>query len=276
MSAGCSRSPAEATGVALILVDESGENSIAVAGGANAALGSVQVRTALKRLALTREDVVLVGHEIRTGATHEALRLGRIAGATTILNPAPATGLEPPTLALADVLTPNRGELAALAGADGRASVQAKRLLGPEPGLARGAGQSRRGRARCWSRPVGRGRSTRRTSSRSTRSGPATRSTGRWRRRWRTGSTSRSRLVAPSSPRRWRSRGRARARGCRRWSSSRRALGRLSRVRSRCAGNPGVTRPERPPRPRPRPSWPVQPASSRRPIVPDPPRGETT
>ena len=78
---------------------------------------------------------MLVGHEIRTGATHEALRLGRIAGATTILNPAPATGLEPPTLALADLLTPNRGELAALAGADGRASVQAKRLLGPEPGL---------------------------------------------------------------------------------------------------------------------------------------------
>ena len=106
--------PAEATGVALILVDAGGENSIAVAGGANAALGSVQVRTALKRLALTREDVVLVGHEIRTGATHEALRLGRIAGATTILNPAPATGLEPPTLALADMLTPNRGELGAI------------------------------------------------------------------------------------------------------------------------------------------------------------------
>ena len=32
------------------------------------ALDSVQVRDALKRLALTREDVVLVGHEIRTGA----------------------------------------------------------------------------------------------------------------------------------------------------------------------------------------------------------------
>ncbi len=137
--------PDEATGVALILVDAGGENSIAVAGGANAALGSVQVRTALKRLALTRDDVVLVGHEIRTGATHEALRLGRIAGATTILNPAPATGLEPPTLALADLLTPNRGELAALAGADGRASVQAKRLLGPEPGPPRGPGQPWRG-----------------------------------------------------------------------------------------------------------------------------------
>ena len=126
--------PDESTGVALILVDEDGENAIAVAGGANAVLGSVQVRSALKRLVLTKEDVVLVGHEIRTGATHEALRLGRIAGATTILNPAPAAGLARPTLELADVLTPNDGELSALAGPDGSPSARAKRLLGPDPG----------------------------------------------------------------------------------------------------------------------------------------------
>jgi len=126
--------PDESTGVALILVDEDGENAIAVAGGANAVLGSVQVRSALKRLVLTKEDVVLVGHEIRTGAMHEALRLGRIAGATTILNPAPAAGLARPTLELADVLTPNDGELSALAGPDGSPSARAKRLLGPDPG----------------------------------------------------------------------------------------------------------------------------------------------
>ena len=77
---------------------------------------------------------MLVGHEIRTGATHEALRLGRLAKATTILNPAPAHGLERPTLELADIVTPNEGELAALAGGRGRPSAQAKRLLGPKPG----------------------------------------------------------------------------------------------------------------------------------------------
>ena len=126
--------PVAATGVALILVDGRGENSIAVASGANAALSSVQVRAALRRLALTPADVVLVGHEIRTGATHEALRLARLAGATTILNPAPAAGLEAPTLALADVLTPNEGELATLVGADGGPVAAAKRLLGPDPG----------------------------------------------------------------------------------------------------------------------------------------------
>ncbi len=125
--------PGQATGVALIVVDERGENSIAVAGGANAALTSVQVRAAVKRLALTAEDVVLVGHEIRTGATHEALRLARLAGATAILNPAPVGELGRETLDLADVLTPNEVELEALAG-PGSASAGARRLLGTDPG----------------------------------------------------------------------------------------------------------------------------------------------
>lgn len=125
---------AESTGVALIVVDDEGENQIAVASGANAALTSVQVRATFKRLDLTSADVVLVGHEIRTGATHEALRLARIAGATGILNPAPAHGLERPTLDLATILTPNEGELTALVGEGSNASSQAKRLLGPAPG----------------------------------------------------------------------------------------------------------------------------------------------
>jgi len=119
----------EPTGVALILVDRDGENSIAVAGGANTALDSVEVRRALKRMSLGPDDVVLVGHEIRTGATHEALRLGRLAGSTTILNPSPAAGLGRPTLDLADILTPNRGELEALAG-PGKPGAVAKALLG--------------------------------------------------------------------------------------------------------------------------------------------------
>ena len=124
--------PDEPTGVALILVDETGENSIAVAGGANAALTSVQVRAAFKRLDLAIEDVVLVGHEIRTGATHEAIRLARLAGATAILNPAPAAGLGRPTLDLATILTPNEGELVGLVGPQGSGSARAKRLLGSE------------------------------------------------------------------------------------------------------------------------------------------------
>ena len=88
----------------------------------------MQVRGALKRLESTASDVVLVGHEIRTGATHEALRIGRGAKATTVLNPAPASGLPAATLALADIITPNRGELEALAG-PGVPAARARELV---------------------------------------------------------------------------------------------------------------------------------------------------
>lgn len=112
----------EATGVALILVEAGGENSIAVAGGANDAVTPELVDRALGSLHLRSADVVLVGHEIPTASAREALRLAREAGSRTILNPAPAHGLDVGTLSLADVLTPNRGELAVLAGDDGPAA----------------------------------------------------------------------------------------------------------------------------------------------------------
>lgn len=119
-----------ATGVALILVDEHGENQIAVAPGANARLTAAHIREALGRLAPGEGDVVLVTHEIPTQSVREALRLGREAGAVTVLNPAPADGLDRSILSLADVLTPNRLELARLATDDTRRSGRA--TTGPE------------------------------------------------------------------------------------------------------------------------------------------------
>ena len=110
------------TGVALILVDAAGENLISLAPGANGALGVDHVRAALAAVKPGPGDVVIVNHEIPTATVREALRLGRDGGALTVLNPAPAGGLDRPILALADVLTPNRGELATLAGADARRS----------------------------------------------------------------------------------------------------------------------------------------------------------
>ena len=107
----------DATGVALILVDAAGENSIAVAGGANAALTVAHVTEALRRHAPRSGDVVLVGHEIPTEATAAALSLAREAGATTILNPAPAAGLDAATVATADLVVPNEGELGELRAA---------------------------------------------------------------------------------------------------------------------------------------------------------------
>jgi ribokinase len=110
------------TGVALILVDADGENSIAVAGGANAQLTPEAIGASLRLLEMASGDVVLVGHEIPTETARAALGLARDAGARTILNPAPATGLDLDVLSLAEVVTPNRGELAILAGTDGPAA----------------------------------------------------------------------------------------------------------------------------------------------------------
>ncbi len=111
-----------ATGVALILVDAKAENQIAVAPGANAGLTAAHVRQALGRLNPHEGDVVIVTHEISTAAAREALRIGRQGGAWTILNPAPAGGLDRSVISLADVVVPNRGELALLAGEDARRS----------------------------------------------------------------------------------------------------------------------------------------------------------
>lgn len=111
-----------ATGVALITVDGSGENTISVAGGANRALTAEHVSSAFETLRPRSGDVVLVGSEIPIEATRAALRLGRSSGATTVLNPAPASALDSALLALADILTPNRGELAVLTGDDAAAA----------------------------------------------------------------------------------------------------------------------------------------------------------
>jgi len=111
-----------ATGVALILVDAHGENMISVASGANAALTAANVTESLEALAPAEGDVLLVGHEIPTLAAKHALRLGRTAGATTVFNPAPATGVDRATFGLADVLSVNRLELGAIVAADGARS----------------------------------------------------------------------------------------------------------------------------------------------------------
>ena len=132
------------SGVAVIIVDARGENVIAVASGANGALTPDGVRGALGRLAVGRGDVVLAGCEVPIAAVRAALRAGSEAGATTILNPAPATGIDRSLLDLADIVTPNRGEVADLAAHDsrrngrlaeagGRPEIAARTLLQPSP-----------------------------------------------------------------------------------------------------------------------------------------------
>lgn len=119
------------TGVALILVEASGENVIAVASGANGSVSADAVGGAFARLQPSAGDVVLVSNEIPRAAVRAGLRAGRAAGAVTVLNPAPATAIDRTDLAFVDVLVPNQGELAELVDLEdrrtGRAGTRVRR-----------------------------------------------------------------------------------------------------------------------------------------------------
>jgi ribokinase len=122
----------EASGVALVLVDETGENVIAVAPGANGALSPEAVGAAFESLRPRPGDIVLVSREIRPAVVAAALAGARAGDARTILNPAPADYLDRTVLGDVDLLTPNRRELAAIAGApDDSPEALAGRILDP-------------------------------------------------------------------------------------------------------------------------------------------------
>lgn len=103
------------TGTAGIYVDAGGRNCIVVGSGANAQLEPGFVARALASAPAT--GVVLAQLESPPDAVAQALRDGRSGGALVILNPAPANvAVAGAMLELADVLTPNETEFAALLG----------------------------------------------------------------------------------------------------------------------------------------------------------------
>jgi ribokinase len=108
-------SPTEPTGTALILVEEdSGQNQIAVAGGANRALSPEDVQNAVA--AFRAAEVLLVQLEAPLETVEAALDLARECGVQTVFDPAPAMDLPDSLLQKADVLTPNELETEALTG----------------------------------------------------------------------------------------------------------------------------------------------------------------
>lgn len=97
------------SGLAMILVDSSGENMIAVAPGANDLLTAEAVASRLSGL-LDPASVVLASLEVPLPAVAATAAAAASVGATMIINPAPAQPL-PDTLLPGLVLTPNEGEI---------------------------------------------------------------------------------------------------------------------------------------------------------------------
>ncbi|WFE65328.1 ribokinase [Micromonospora sp. WMMD714] len=99
------------TGQAIVLVTDDGDSTIAVSSGANMWLAPDHL-TPLRHL-IGSARAVLLQQEVDAAVVAEAVRA---AEGLVVLNPAPARPVDPATLARVDVLVPNRGELAALAG----------------------------------------------------------------------------------------------------------------------------------------------------------------
>lgn len=108
-TAGC------ATGFAVVAVEQSGQNSIMVVGGANGTVCIEDVRAA--RTVIEQSDVVLVQLEIPLDAALCALQIARECGVRVILDPAPAPRQWPPQLLDVDLVCPNASEAGALVGA---------------------------------------------------------------------------------------------------------------------------------------------------------------
>lgn len=104
----------ESTGVALIFVNDEGENSIAIHAGANAALTPAQVEK--YRQTIIAADALLMQLESPPESVLAAAKIAHHHQTTVILNPAPATPLSDELLALVEMITPNETEAEVLTG----------------------------------------------------------------------------------------------------------------------------------------------------------------
>jgi ribokinase len=125
------RDPDQPSGVALILVAADGQNSIAVAPGANAKLSPADVKRAAAAFNGARALVLQLETPLETVSA--AAELAAARGVKVILNPAPARKLPATLLRRVSILTPNEGEAETLTGVAVRdacsAAQAAARLL---------------------------------------------------------------------------------------------------------------------------------------------------
>jgi len=131
---GVVRDNERSTGLAVISVDDSGENCITVISGANMAVGDEDVARCTK--VMEEAKVLLLQLEIPLQANLAAAREAHRRGITVILDPAPSGQLPDDLFPLVDVITPNEVEAGPLVGhpveteADAFAALSALREKG--------------------------------------------------------------------------------------------------------------------------------------------------
>ena len=106
--------PEAPTGIALITLDASGQNSIVLAPGANMRLTREDINAAQD--AILQSDVLVLQLESPLEVVAYAIDVAHAEGVKVILNPAPARPLPKETLTRLDYLVPNERETALLTG----------------------------------------------------------------------------------------------------------------------------------------------------------------
>lgn len=124
------------TGIAMIAVEEGGQNSIVVSPGANMRLTLEDIAEA--RDAIDSADVLVMPLEVPMECIREAVRRAHASGVRVVLNPAPAQPLADDLLAMVTALVPNESETAWLTGLPVETIAQAERAA--QVLLARGVG----------------------------------------------------------------------------------------------------------------------------------------
>ena len=102
------------TGVATIVVEPNGENSIIVVPRANMALTPADIEEAAPCIA--EAEVLLLQLETPIAASERAAEIAKANGTSVLLNPAPAQPLPDSFLAHVDIIVPNESEAALLTG----------------------------------------------------------------------------------------------------------------------------------------------------------------
>ena len=103
-----------ASGTALILVDESGENCISVASGANGDITPADIDSVAD--VIRSAGFLILQLEIPVESVLRAAKIAHEAGVYVILNPAPACELPTELFKYIDLMTPNRTEAQTLSG----------------------------------------------------------------------------------------------------------------------------------------------------------------
>jgi ribokinase len=104
----------QASGTALILVDDSGENCIAVAPGANGDLSPADIDSVAD--VIKKADYLILQLEIPVESVLRAAKIAHEAGVYVILNPAPACKLPKEIFKYISLITPNQTESALMTG----------------------------------------------------------------------------------------------------------------------------------------------------------------